>query len=448
MSPDRYLRRRTVVVAVTTAAAAAAVVGVLSGTSASSTTGTPRALVANSATPVAGSPTSIASSSTPSQTASLPSASAVAAPTVVAPTVVAPAVVAPAVVSPAASSPTATPTVANPSWTAVAPAGSAGFLQPGSDPSVLPAALLIADKRNNQLIVVDPQGRLVWQFPRPGDLAAGQTFLIPDDAFFSPDGKYIVATEEDNFAIRVIDVATHRIVGSYGHPGVHGSGPGYVWNPDDAMMLANGDLVTADIKNCRVVVVSPTAQTVTRQFGITGHCTHNPPSTFGSPNGAFPTTAGHYLVTEINGDWVDEIDLAGHVYWATHPPQVRYPSDTNEIGPDRYLTVDYSSPGQVVVFNQAGQTLWRYAPTGSDRLNHPSLALPLPNGDIIVTDDLNDRVIVVDPRTNTIVWQYGHTGVRGIAPGYLNIPDGLDLVPPYSFAAGHPAALGALGGPS
>jgi len=311
---------------------------------------------------------------------------------------------------------------------------------------VLPADLLIADKRNNRLIVVDPQGRVVWQFPRPGDLAAGQTFLIPDDAFFSGDGKYIVATEEDNYTIRVIDVATHRIVAGYGHAGVHGSAPGYLWNPDDAMMLANGDVVTADIKNCRVIIVSAAAQTVTRQFGVTGHCAHNPPSTFGSPNGAFPTTAGHYLVTEINGDWVNEIDLAGHVYWSTHPPGVRYPSDTNEISPGRYLTVDYSSPGQVVVFNQAGQTLWRYAPTGANRLNHPSLALPLPGGDIIINDDLNDRVIVVDPRTNTVVWQYGHTGVRGVAAGYLNIPDGMDLVPPYSFASAHSAALGVLGG--
>ena len=437
--PNRQLQRRTwVAAAVAIAAVAAVVVGALSGTSSSSTPGTPHTSALRSSAPAdptvapAAALASAASSSAPPQP---PSPRVDLSPSV------------PAVSSAAVSSPTVGPTVADPAWTAVAPAGAAGFLQPGSDPSVLPADLLIADKRNNRLIVVDPQGRLVWQFPRPGDLAAGQTFLIPDDAFFSADGKYIVATEEDDFAIRVIDVASHRIVGSYGHPGVHGSGPGYVWNPDDAMMLANGDLVTADIKNCRVIIVSPAAQTVTRQFGITGHCTHHPPSTFGSPNGAFPTTSGHYLVTEINGDWVDEIDLTGHVYWTTHPPRVRYPSDTNEIGPNRYLTVDYSSPGQVVVFNQAGQTLWRYAPTGASRLNHPSLALPLPNGDILLNDDLNDRVIVVDPLTDTVVWQYGHTGVRGIAAGYLNIPDGVDLVPPYSFAAAHTAALGVLGGP-
>ncbi len=70
---------------------------------------------------------------------------------------------------------------------------------------------------------------------------------------------------------------------------------------------------------------------------------------------------------------------------------------------------------------------------GKDQLDHPSLALPLPNGDIVCNDDYNHRVIVVDPRTNKIVWQYGHTGVAGRKPGYLDNPDGLDLVPPNSL---------------
>ena len=82
-----------------------------------------------------------------------------------------------------------------------------GHLRRGSDPSVLPSDLLIADKLNNRLIVVDPQGRIRWRFPRPGDLAPGQTFKIPDDAFFTPDGRYIVATQEDQSVISVINVA-------------------------------------------------------------------------------------------------------------------------------------------------------------------------------------------------------------------------------------------------
>ena len=85
-----------------------------------------------------------------------------------------------------------------------------GHLAPGSDPSALPADVLIADHLNNRLLIVDPQGRIRWQFPQPGDLAPGQTFQVPDDAFFSPDGRHIVATQEDDFVISVIDVAAHK----------------------------------------------------------------------------------------------------------------------------------------------------------------------------------------------------------------------------------------------
>jgi DNA-binding beta-propeller fold protein YncE len=320
----------------------------------------------------------------------------------------------------------------------LAPAHGRGHLAPGSDPSVLPGDILIADHLNNRLLIVDPQGRVRWQFPRPGDLARGQTFLVPDDAFFSPDGKYIIATQEDDFVISVISLATHKIVYRYGTPGVPGSGRNHVDNPDDALLAPNGDIVSADIKNCRIITIAPPAHHLLRAIGSgSAGCYHQPPQRFGSPNGAFPLTDGHYLITEINGDWADEMSLTGQVAWSTHPPGVLYPSDTNEIYPGRYLTVDYSDPGQAVEFNSHGRRLWRFG-----GLNKPSLGLPLPNGDILVNDDFNNRVIVIDPVTHRIVWQYGHTGRAGSKPGYLHDPDGVDLTPPNSLLITHAGTMG------
>ena len=310
---------------------------------------------------------------------------------------------------------------------------SAPSLAPGSDPAVLPGPVLIADEDNNRLVVVDPQGRVRWEFPRPGDLAAGQSFKLPDDAFFSADGRRIVATEEEYQVVSVIDIATHRIVYRYGTPGKAGSTAGHLSNPDDAMLLPDGRLLIADIRNCRLLLVALGATTPTAQLGRTGSCRHQPPTHLASPNGAFPMRDGRFLVTEIGGDWVDAMTLGGVVSWTTHPPGVAYPSDTGEISPGRYLTVDFSDPGQIVVFDPTGKTLWRYRPSGSAKLNHPSLALPLPNGDIFATDDRNHRIIVVDPRTNRVVWQYGHYGVPGSGPGYLANPDGMDLLPPYAL---------------
>ena len=48
---------------------------------------------------------------------------------------------------------------------------------------------------------------------------------------------------------------------------------------------------------------------------------------------------------------------------------------------------------------------------------------------IAVTDDWNHRVVLIDRKTKKIVWQYGHDHQPGSAPGYLNKPDGLDLIP-------------------
>ncbi|WP_426592348.1 hypothetical protein ACPPVS_11225 [Cellulomonas sp. McL0617] len=320
-------------------------------------------------------------------------------------------------------------------WPPAAAPADPGDLAPGSDPSVLPGPIIIADKRNNSLVVVSPLGQVLWQWPQPGDLAAGETFVIPDDVFFTPDGKGIIATQEDDFVITEIDIATRKIVWRYGTPGMHGSGPNQLWNPDDAMMLPDRTIVAADIKNCRLVDVSPTSAGPVWALGAPGVCAHDLPTRYGSPNGVFPLPNGHFLVTEIRGNWVDEIDRAGTVYWSTHPPAMTYPSDTNQYKPGQYLTVSYQDPGQVVVFDQAGTALWRWNPTsGNGKLNHPSLAVGLPNGDILLNDDDNHRVLVLDPVRNAIVWQYGHTGVAGSGPGYLNTPDGLDPVPPHSYA--------------
>ncbi len=318
---------------------------------------------------------------------------------------------------------------------------TATTLAPGSDPSVLPGPVLIADRDNNRLLEVSPTGTILWRFPAPGDLRPGQTFKLPDDAFFSPDGSRVIVTQEDEFAISVIDPAGNHIVYRYGHPGVPGAEPDYLHNPDDALLMASGDILAADIKNCRVLVIRPPAHAPLRQLGQTGSCEHRLGSSYGSPNGAFPMANGATAITEINGDWLDVLGPDGRPQFDTHPPGFTYPSDTNEVRPGLFLSADYIHPGAIETFRSDGRLQWRYDPTGPDALNQPSLALPLPNGDILANDDKNQRVIVIDPHTNRIVWQYGHTGIAGSGAGFLSNPDGVDLAPPHSLAMRFAATL-------
>jgi hypothetical protein len=301
---------------------------------------------------------------------------------------------------------------------------------PTAAPGVMPADLLIADRANNRVIEVTPDRKVVWEFPRPGDLQPGQRFRWPDDAFYAPDGKTIVINEEESHAIVLVDYASHRIVWQYGVSERSGSAKGYLNGPDDAYMWPDGNIGVADIRNCRLILIDRGTKAIKTQLGRSGYCAHNPPKSFGLPNGDTPLPNGHVLITEILGAWVSEVGWDGTVYWSVRAPAIKYPSDAQMLPDGNILLVDYVRPGQVLIMTQKGQVVWRYAPrSGPGMLDHPSLAIDLGNGLIALNDDFRNRVIVIDPKTDKIVWQYGVDDRRGRTDGLLFIPDGIDLKP-------------------
>ena len=87
---------------------------------------------------------------------------------------------------------------------------------------------------------------------------------------------------------------------------------------------------------------------------------------------------------------------------------------------------------RVFLVNQAGRIVWQYGKagvTGSkfNQLNTPVQATYLPNGHILITDQVNERVIEVT-RSHHIVWQYGKTGVAGLFGGKLSNPNSAELL--------------------
>lgn len=313
--------------------------------------------------------------------------------------------------------------------------GTAGA--PGAGSPYYGDKLLIADRGNNQLLLLNDSGQIVWRYPSPGAPPPPGGFYYPDDAFFARHGTDIVVNQEDNETMVQLAYPSGRVIWTYGHPRQAGSAPGYLSNPDDAYLLNNGDVVVADIKNCRVLVVSPKGAVV-GQLGTTGRCVHDPPRALGSPNGDTPLTDGNLLVSEINGSFVDEISLSGHLLWTAHLP-IGYPSDPQQMGPDRYVVADYESPGAIIEFDRTGHVLYRYQPTaGPGVLNQPSLAEVLPSGVLMANDDSNDRMVAIDPATSALVWQYGVTGTPGTSPGMLNTPDGFDILGPGGTTPTHP----------
>lgn len=305
--------------------------------------------------------------------------------------------------------------------------GTAAAYEAASRLAGMPGYLLIADRGNNRILVVNPQHEIVFEYPSAADLALGRRLFFNDDTFVEPGGQALIANEEDNNDIVQVNLADRSLHVIFGHPGVAGSDATHVHTPDDAYMLSDGSFTVADAYGCRIIFVRN--RRIVRQYGTSNVCRHDPPRYLDAVNGDTPMPDGGVLVSEINGSWIDEISATGRLVLAMKVP-VSYPSDPQPLPGGRILLADYSNPGHVLILSRHGRVLWRYGPAvGRGRLDHPSLAMALPNGDIVVNDDYRDRVVEIDPRTNTIVWQYGHTDQPGTAPGYLNIPDGMDFIP-------------------
>lgn len=302
------------------------------------------------------------------------------------------------------------------------PAPVVGPLIATGDPSALPGYLLVSDRGNSRVIELDPRGNIVWQFP-PAGYHGPVPFDQNDDAFFSPDHQQISTNEEFEHTIQVIDIKADRVVWLYGTPYVPGSGANHLNGPDDAYLLPDGRVMAADIKNCRILFISPNKQT--SQLGHTGVCRHDPAhGYFASPNGDAPSADGeHVVITEIGGSWVDVFGLPGLQYeYSFHSPAV-YPSDAIMQPDGSFILTDYVDPGAVYRVDQQGHVLWKYA----RNLDHPSIAIGLPNGFVGISDDYGDRVLIVDPSTNAIKWQYGVKNSPGRTAGHLYVPDGLDF---------------------
>src|SRR5437588_4163004 len=287
--------------------------------------------------------------------------------------------------------------------------------------------ILIADRGNNRILTVNPERQVVFEYPNREDVRRGHALVFNDDTFVVPGGQGLIANEEDNHAIVEVSLVDRSLHVIFGHPGEAGSDRTHLHTPDDAYVLADGTVTVADAYNCRILFIRNGR--IVRQIGESGVCRHEPPGHLDPVNGDTPLPDGAVLISEVNGDYVDEVGPEGRLLMSVQAP-VEYPSDPQPLPGGRILLADYTSPGHVLIIDRQGHILWRYGPTsGTGRLDHPSLAMALPNGNIAVNDDYRHRVVVIDPRTNQIVWQYGHTDVPGTGPNYLNTPDGMDFIP-------------------
>jgi hypothetical protein len=217
---------------------------------------------------------------------------------------------------------------------------------------------------DNRVILVDPNGNILWQYGQFGVTGSAANELnAPVQATYAPNNTVFI-TDQGNERVIEVDKAKN-IVWQYGTTGTSGSGVDQLNNPNSAELLGNGDVLIADEGNNRVIEVNKATLHIVKTFTI-GGTSVAPAFASRLPNGeTLIADGGNNRIVTVNGK--DQIVF-------------EYFTDTQ---------------------------------SGSNPNPAPSRAVKTMNGEIVISDQFNHRVIVIDKKKN-IRAQYGVLN----APGY------------------------------
>src|SRR6266704_3884566 len=163
---------------------------------------------------------------------------------------------------------------------------------------------------------------------------------------------------------------------------------------------------------------------------------------------------GNILITDQFNNRVIEIEPAGNNVWQfgngpgdTSANAIVGTNDAERVGNFTLMsgtgipagaTTNCKRSGcvanRVILVDSNGNIVWQYGEFGvtgfgPNQLNTPVQNTYLPtSGNVLITDQGNERIIEVRRTDNAIVWQYGENGVMGIGPNQLNNPNAAELL--------------------
>jgi hypothetical protein len=252
---------------------------------------------------------------------------------------------------------------------------------------------------DNRVILVDPKGKIVWQYGQFGQTGSGANLLnTPVQCTWLPNAHVLITDQANN---RIIEVnLKKKIVWQY--PGSNTNDADQLSGPNSAELLENGHILIADQGNNRAIEVTRGDQIV-QTFTAGG--------TVNTVAFASRLENGDTLLTDAGNSRAVEVDANDVVVW-----QYITNTDTNSVP----------------------------APL-------PTRAVRLKNGDTLISDQFNNRVIRVSP-AGLIVTSYGlplaggdpignnvgydtHTTQKGLYSPYdaKVVGDYTGLTPPFDF---------------
>jgi hypothetical protein len=175
---------------------------------------------------------------------------------------------------------------------------------------------------------------------------------------------------------------------------------------EDGEFNARGNILIADQYNNRVVEVDPESHQIVWRFG-NGSDAPGPDSIVGTNDAE---RVGRF--TLISGTGIP-------------------PSDPANPLPGCHDPVNGCPDNRVILVDPAGRIVWQYGPAELNTPVHSVFLSSFPNHPgfhVMITDQGNQRVIVVDIAHKSVVWQYGMTGTAGNGVNQLNNPNSAELL--------------------
>lgn len=290
-----------------------------------------------------------------------------------------------------------------------------------------PGNILIADQFNNRVIEATPNGKIIWQFGLGRNDFSPNSVIGCNDAqrvgpftlmagTGTPAGVITNAPDgaPDNRILLVDPFG--RIVWQYGQFGQTGDGPDLLNTPVQNTWLPNFDVLITDQGNNRIIEVNLKKQIV---WSYPGSDT-NAADKLSSPNSAELLANGHILISDQNNDRAIEVTRGDKIVKTfTAGGTIGAVAFASRLPNGDTLLTD-TTDADVIEVNARDQIVWQYF-TDTDP---SSIASPLPtrairlrNGDTLISDQFNNRVIRVN-MAKQIVADYGLPPDEGNNVGY------------------------------
>jgi len=199
-----------------------------------------------------------------------------------------------------------------------------------------------------------------------------------------------------------------------------------------SVALDGDEMLISDTENDRVLIVRAAngVYSASPGFELVWSSAQDTAIDLNYPNDADFLADGNLLITDRDRHRVIEVDRdTGSIVWqfgvtgqsGSDDAHLNGPHNADRLPNGNTIVAD-SNNRRVLVVRENGSVAWTYQPGGTDSLNWPRDADWIGDGNVLIADSNNGRVIEVDS-SGTVIWQYKMSII-----GTLSVPYEADLL--------------------